>query len=515
MLAAIGTVLFVTVVSTFVFKERAYGSTPFYYSAGIALKEALTNISYPIQYKSGQFRNTALAALGFQAAPQETTTGNAETIPILAYHRIVTEPDGHNVTVAQFKDQMESLKHAGWRTVTLAEFDAFMRGQAELPARSLLITFDDGTKDSFYPVDPIFKALGFNGVSYIIVHGNEIADKRGSTYYLSTQEIKRMIASGRWEIGSHSYSGHTPYPINSRGDEGHFFSDKLYVTGQGRIETAEEFRIRVADDLAHSKTALENNYSVSITTFAFPFGDSGEDSTNYKEAHNVVIREADKVYDWGFVQTRGEGFNFNRPSADAFLAYRITVLSEWSGEALVSLLEHGYAKTIPYETDFSEPQGWTTSWGTTFEENNELIVRAPADKSSSSALLQGTGAWGSYDYRATTDWHSGYALLLGAVRDSKHYRSCSYSEGKVRLQETTATGTRILGEAHDLRITHGNDRLMGMRIEEQYTSCMWGGHKILTAPGVASLRGGIGVQVWDETLGTASLTLKHIRVTSL
>ena len=119
---------------------------------------------------------------------------------------------------------MKTLKRAGWETVTLAEFESFMRGEQTLPEKSFLLTFDDGAKDSFYPVDPILAALDYEAVNFIIVESSEIPR---TVYYLNPKEIARMIRSGRWAIGSHSFDGHRPYPVDASGTTGIFFSHPI------------------------------------------------------------------------------------------------------------------------------------------------------------------------------------------------------------------------------------------------------------------------------------------------
>jgi peptidoglycan/xylan/chitin deacetylase (PgdA/CDA1 family) len=42
-----------------------------------------------------------------------------------------------------------------------------MKGEKILPKKSFLLTFDDGRKDSFYPVDPVLKKLNYNAVILI------------------------------------------------------------------------------------------------------------------------------------------------------------------------------------------------------------------------------------------------------------------------------------------------------------------------------------------------------------
>ena len=92
----------------------------------------------------------------------------AISIPILLYHGITDEPYKGDILLEKFRDQMFALKKAGYHTITLEEFYKFQKGEINLPQKSILITFDDGIKRSFYKADPIFKALGFKATMFII-----------------------------------------------------------------------------------------------------------------------------------------------------------------------------------------------------------------------------------------------------------------------------------------------------------------------------------------------------------
>ena len=79
----------------------------------------------------------------------------AKSVPVLLYHGVVDKSDGANILPEDFKNQMFVLKKAGWQTITLDDFYAFMRGEKQVPDKSFLLTFEDGRKDSHYPVDPL------------------------------------------------------------------------------------------------------------------------------------------------------------------------------------------------------------------------------------------------------------------------------------------------------------------------------------------------------------------------
>jgi peptidoglycan/xylan/chitin deacetylase (PgdA/CDA1 family) len=153
-------------------------------------------------------------------------------IPVIMYHGVGDDYPGwiwnHLVIpVNVFEEQMRSLREDGWTTITLDELYAHMSTGASVPAKPILLTFDDGYRDNYVNAFPILKKYGHRGVIWMSTDfidprtdlpptledvwakrvGREELDARG---YLSWAEMRRMIASGHIDIQSHAKT-HTWY----------------------------------------------------------------------------------------------------------------------------------------------------------------------------------------------------------------------------------------------------------------------------------------------------------------
>ena len=77
-------------------------------------------------------------------------SANASKIAVLNYHFFYdpeigeTCPDGNCKKVQDFEKELTYLKQNNYKTLTMDEFTKWMYGEIELPARSVLITIDDG-----------------------------------------------------------------------------------------------------------------------------------------------------------------------------------------------------------------------------------------------------------------------------------------------------------------------------------------------------------------------------------
>lgn len=527
LLGTILLVLFSFVYATDLFKRKTFGTTPYFYAISTGSEYALRSIIAQMSRSGGNAFAAAAAAFGRPSIGVPSSDQKpAPAIPALTYHRVLDSDDPNNVTLKVFRDQMMTLHRAGWRAVSLEDFERFMRGESELPEKSFLLTFDDGAKDSFYPVDPILRSLGWDAAIYIIAQSSKTDE---STYYLTHEEIRWLLSTGRWSIGSHSFDGHRPYGVAPDGSTGIFFADRIWKHDAARLETSEEFTVRVRDDLTRSRDSLASDYGVNINTFAFPLGNETgiEGANNFPEGASITEREARNLYEFGFLQTNGQTYTFNFPvkptaaftpafasTTDAlstnFLVRRIHVDHDWSGDRLLSIMENGRAKSLPFEDDFSSQKGWISAWGALDIGRNNLRLEAEPSITSASAFLDGSALWDNYSFDVAVNWQKGYALILADVLDSRTYHSCAFSPGTVRIQRTIHGETTTLAQKNDARISYGDARL-GIRVHGSVIECAWN-FESLVEDYSRNFSGGVGVQTWDPAVGAAELTVSSIIV---
>lgn len=99
----------------------------------------------------------------------------ARQIPVLTYHHIL--PDEVNtrfrsnawtVSTENFAAQMRYLRDNGFYTPTLDELEAFLYHGRPLPARSVMIQFDDGYYSNYVYAYPILQRYGMRAVIFPI-----------------------------------------------------------------------------------------------------------------------------------------------------------------------------------------------------------------------------------------------------------------------------------------------------------------------------------------------------------
>ncbi|TAK05021.1 polysaccharide deacetylase family protein [Patescibacteria group bacterium] len=100
-------------------------------------------------------------------------------VPVLMYHRVgvvpARDPYGLFVSTSTFRAQMQALKDDGWSVILLEEllyaFDGDNRGSGGEPIvldKSVVITFDDGNRDTYTNAFPILKEFGYLATVFVM-----------------------------------------------------------------------------------------------------------------------------------------------------------------------------------------------------------------------------------------------------------------------------------------------------------------------------------------------------------
>ncbi len=129
-------------------------------------------------------------------------------VPILMYHYVGPLPPdadplriGLTVRPEAFQAQLNWLLEAGYSTISLDQLDAALASGTPLPAKPVILSFDDGYRDHYTTVFPLLQQAGFTATFFVI---SERADSRDPNH-LTWEQVAAMAAAGM-ETGSHSRS---------------------------------------------------------------------------------------------------------------------------------------------------------------------------------------------------------------------------------------------------------------------------------------------------------------------
>ena len=129
-------------------------------------------------------------------------------VPVLCYHHI-REPkpgDGemmktYSVSPEQFAEQMKAIKDSGYETILPDQLYNYLVHGASLPAKPIILSFDDTDEEQFTIGAKEMEKYGFKGVFFIMT----ISINRPR--YMSKEQLKQLADSGN-AVEAHTWDHH-------------------------------------------------------------------------------------------------------------------------------------------------------------------------------------------------------------------------------------------------------------------------------------------------------------------
>lgn len=180
-----------------------------------------------------------LACLG----PAQAAQPRDVAVPVLMYHVLAEAPDDAAypdlyVSPQEFRAQLAWLDRHDYEAVTLTDVWNAWHGRGRLPARPVVISIDDGFRNTHSVGLPALRAHGWPGVL------NLALSHLGPSWGLSEGRVRGLLRAG-WELGSHTLT----HPDLTRLND-----------------------TQLRREVAGSKHALERRFGVPVSFFCYPAG---------------------------------------------------------------------------------------------------------------------------------------------------------------------------------------------------------------------------------------------------
>jgi peptidoglycan/xylan/chitin deacetylase (PgdA/CDA1 family) len=285
----------------------------------------------------------------------------AGQIPVLLYHGVDYPANATTLTPPQFATQLAFLQHLGYHSISIYQYIAWREGKhPKLPARPILLTFDDARFDAYRGADRILAKYHMQATLYVIVGQVQ----KHNDYYTTWDELKKMQASGRWDIQFHAYNGHVMVPKDGQGERsvsgetpgvcsatatslteqhcGPFYATREYLASKGRIETMAEYAARVNNDISSGLQIMRKHGFTDLKTMAMPFGEYGQSTESDGEYNLAVERELTEIMPRYFVSIMVQsGHAYTPYSSPTERAIRLEPHPSTTLSQLYQFLHHG------------------------------------------------------------------------------------------------------------------------------------------------------------------------------
>jgi peptidoglycan/xylan/chitin deacetylase (PgdA/CDA1 family) len=139
----------------------------------------------------------------------------ARSLPVLMYHHIGPLKPGTyaelTVSPARFAQQLQWLQRFGYTTISAAQWQEWRTGNGTLPAKPVILTFDDAYAETAEYAFPLLERFGFRGTTFVVtdeIGGTNSWDERigSATHQLMSAEAIRHWAARGFEFGAHCLS---------------------------------------------------------------------------------------------------------------------------------------------------------------------------------------------------------------------------------------------------------------------------------------------------------------------
>ena len=221
-------------------------------------------------------------------------------VPVLCYHQIrdYRASDSRTsrtyiVPVSKFSEQMQALADSGYQTILPDDLYAYLVMGKSLPAKPVVITFDDSREDQYTAALPELDKHGFKAAFFIMTVA------LGKPGYMSREQVKTLADQGH-TVGSHTYD---------HKNVKHYTPDDW------------------VDQVQKPSVQLQTITGKPVKYFAYPFGLWNKDAIAKLKDHEfkAVFQLADK-----------------RDENDPMHSIRRIIVPDWSGKTLVNVMKRSF-----------------------------------------------------------------------------------------------------------------------------------------------------------------------------
>jgi hypothetical protein len=306
---------------------------------------------------------------------------NRDGFLAIAYGGIGTGPGANCITPQRFREHMEAIASAGYWPITLEEVHDFLLKGVPLPDRAILLTFDDGRRDTVEEAEKTLSDLRFPGTLLLRLEPIERSDH----FFANWHALRSLAGNGRWSFGAKGLHAFDRIPACVEGRSGLFLTTRTRSGEDGEIESQEDWERRACGEFEACARLLEKRIpSWTPTVFAFPCSDGGQGMEDRGEA---LGRNVTKTFPLAFSRT---GYGFNHWRCPRSQLTRLAVSPRWSGNDLLGWLEaHGARRSC---LQGGTEKDWVLRHGKMVLEASGIVLE-PSGSRGAEAWLAGTEHW--------------------------------------------------------------------------------------------------------------------------
>lgn len=209
-----------------------------------------------------------------------------EQLLVISYHDVRDDvakkgdTDSYAISTQNFAAHLDWLSAQGYHPISLSQLIDASEGRATLPAKPVLLTFDDGLRSLYTKVFPLLRAYRFPALAAVITGWVDLPQGQTVDFgprpythddFVTWAQLREMQDSGLVEIASHTDNLHRGVLANPQGNQTPAVITRLYDATRGTYESEAAYRERVRADLARSSQRIERHLGRKPRSIVWPY----------------------------------------------------------------------------------------------------------------------------------------------------------------------------------------------------------------------------------------------------
>ena len=204
---------------------------------------------------------------------------NKQKIAVLTYHGVVDgvkDKNSVDISVDYFEKQMKWLSDHHYKTITIDEFYNWKKGKIKLPRKSVLITFDDGWKNTYSKALPIMEKYEIVSNVFVVWKYSENCTLNNEKIYINENDVKDIMTNHKsLKILSHSYNLHDIKEAKSKNYD-KYDNDMKMVSKFDKDVKYYAYPFGIHNE-QYKKALKDNGYKLAFTFGPYAFASKTDD----------------------------------------------------------------------------------------------------------------------------------------------------------------------------------------------------------------------------------------------
>ncbi|MGX8790544.1 polysaccharide deacetylase family protein [Oceanobacillus sp. M60] len=319
------------------------------------------------------------------------TMVNEEGFLAISYFGVDRSGSTQHVSKEQLEKQLTVLKEQGFETISQQQILEYYHEGKLLPEKALYLSFEDGRTDSSIFSQSLLEELNYKATMYTYANKFEERD----TKFLKPNDLKTMMRSGYWELGTNGYQLSYINTFNENGESlgeldnipipdhpdieyyNHYLMDYLRDEYMIPKETRREMEERILNQYNKMHESYTEHFNEIPNAYAIMHANS---------MYNNMDQSVESINEKMITDNFSLHFNrdltsFNGPKTDIYNLNRLQVAPWWSTNHLLMKIQEDYDWGIQFENgDESIANLWSINGGVGEFVGEKIILTSQPEK---------------------------------------------------------------------------------------------------------------------------------------